>query len=69
MTGVPIVGTTRIGSAGFEPMFCTDTRKAVAMGMTYRRTSTTRPIPAHQYRTPRMRIAVSPNGFSEATSA
>jgi len=34
MTGVPIVGTTRTGSAGFVPMFRTDTRNAVATGTT-----------------------------------
>jgi hypothetical protein len=34
MTGVPIVGTMRTGSAGFDAMFCTDTRNAEAMGMT-----------------------------------
>jgi hypothetical protein len=34
IVGVPIVGTRRMGSAGFDSTFCTDTRNAVATGTT-----------------------------------
>jgi hypothetical protein len=63
MTGVPIAGSASVGSAGFDEKLCTDVRNAVATGITYRSSSTTRPRPAHQYRTPRRRMAVSPYGF------
>jgi hypothetical protein len=34
MTGVPVVGTTSTGSAGFDAMFRTDTRNADTTGTT-----------------------------------
>jgi hypothetical protein len=58
--GAGIVGTASVGSAGFDGNARTDCRSAVAIGTTYRSSSTRRLSPAHQYRTPRMRNAVSP---------
>jgi hypothetical protein len=69
MTGVPIDGNASVGSAGFDEKSRAAVRNAVATGMTYRESSTRRPSPAHQYRTPRRRNAVSPNGFCAATTA
>jgi hypothetical protein len=47
-------GVVRAGSAGW--------RKIAPMGAAYIATSTVRPRPAHQYRTPRKRSAINPNG-------
>lgn len=67
-SGIATFGSAMFGS-GTTGAAITGCLNTAATGPAYMPTSTSRQRPAHQYLTPRERIAVSPNGFAAATRA